>query len=653
VNPYPVPRAATVNPLLQHVAIEKESIPILTYHRFGPAAIDFTTVTTSTFEYQLDYLAKHGYTVIPLRTLVDWLRGIGPAPPARAVVITADDGHVSVYTDMLPIIRRHRIPVTLFVYPSAISNASYALTWDELKELKSTGLFDIQSHTYWHPNFNQEKRHLSAAQYEQLVTTQLVKSKQDIESRLQTDVDLLAWPFGIYDKFLMEKAAQAGYIAAFALGARRASPTDNILSLPRYLITENDKGVRFEAILGGGDDTEDPTYLGTVIDSVTGQPIEGAKVTLTNTVVLTDETGAFRISGEGSTIRIRAPGYVRRDIDGTRSTSQPLKVELAPFKPKALYLSFFGIGSAALREPALKLIDEAALNALVIDVKGDRGLISFKTSIPLTRAIGVERETTIRDIDALMRSLKQKGIYTIARIVVFKDEPLATARPDVAVKSPNGEIWHDREHLAWTDAFNREVWDYNIEIAVEAARAGFDEIQFDYVRFPDARGLIFSMKDTEENRLKAISEFLKEARQRLIPYNVFLSIDTFGYVCWNPDDTGIGQRLEELAPNLDYISPMLYPSAFQYGIPGYSNPVAHPYEVVYLSLEKARQRTSLSRIRFRPWLQAFHDYAFDRRLFGAAEIRAQIDAAERFGSDGWMLWNPHNTYSEAGLKPES
>jgi hypothetical protein len=161
------------------------------------------------------------------------------------------------------------------------------------------------------------------------------------------------------------------------------------------------------------------------------------------------------------------------------------------------------------------------------------------------------------------------------------------------------------------------------------------------------------MKDTEENRLQAISGFLNEARQTLVSYNVFLSADIFGYVCWNLDDTGIGQRLQELAPELDYISPMLYPSAFQYGIPGYANPVAHPHEIVYLSLEEARKRTNLPTVRFRPWLQAFHDYAFDRRPFGAAEIGTQIDAAESFGADGWMLWDPHNVYSAAGLKPEA
>lgn len=631
---------------------ENESIAILTYHRFGAVAVGPTTITTSTFEYQLDYFASHGYTVIPLRLLVDWLRGVGPAPPPRSVVITADDGHKSVYTEMLPVVRRHHVPVTLFIYPSVISNASYAMTWDELKELQSTGLFDIESHTYWHPNFNEEKKRLRPTQYEELVVTQLAKSKKVLENKLQTKADLLAWPYGIYDDDLITKAAQAGYIAALALNGRRVTSRDAIFTLPRYLITESDTGARLESILGKGADRPDPEYHGEVIDGVTAKPIDGATVTLDGTVAITDAKGIFQISGDGSLIGVRAPGYLRRDIDGSINP-QPLKIALVPFRPKALYLSFYGIGSTALRNSALKLIDETELNALVIDVKGDRGMISFKSTIPLVQTIGAEKETTIRDIKALMASLKEKGVYTIARIVVFKDEPLATARKDLAVKSMSGETWLDREHLAWTDPFSQEVWNYNIDIAVEAAQFGFDEIQFDYVRFPDAPGgLLFSMADTEQNRLNAISGFLKEARQKLIPYNVFLSTDIFGYVCWNLNDTGIGQRLEELAPNVDYISPMLYPSGFQSGIPGYANPVTHPHEIVFQSLEKAGERLHISAARFRPWLQAFRDYAFDKRPFGEAEVRAQIDAAESFGSDGWMLWDPHNTYFAADLSRE-
>jgi hypothetical protein len=233
---------------------------------------------------------------------------------------------------------------------------------------------------------------------------------------------------------------------------------------------------------------------------------------------------------------------------------------------------------------------------------------------------------------------------------VFKDLPLALARPDLAVKTRAGAVWRDRENLAWTDPFRREVWEYDIDIAVEAARNGFDEIQFDYVRFPDAPDLVYSQPNTQQSRISAIGGFLAEARRRLGPYNVFLSADVFGYVCWNSNDTMIGQRLEDLVPLLDYVSPMLYPSSFQFGIPGYRFSVAYPYEIVSLSLERARQRTGLPPTRFRPWLQAFRDYAFDRRAFGGSEIRAQIAAAERFGSDGWMLWNPRNEYSGEGLE---
>jgi hypothetical protein len=155
-----------------------------------------------------------------------------------------------------------------------------------------------------------------------------------------------------------------------------------------------------------------------------------------------------------------------------------------------------------------------------------------------------------------------------------------------------------------------------------------------------------------ENRVKAISGFLMEARKRLLPFNIFLSADIFGYVCWNPNDTHIGQALEDLAPHLDYLSPMLYPSGFQYGIPGYRIPVTNPYEIVYLTLKRAKERIQIPSVRFRPWLQAFRDYAFDRRAFEEREIRNQIDGVEKFGSHGWMLWNPQNIYSRAGLKRE-
>jgi hypothetical protein len=391
---------------------------------------------------------------------------------------------------------------------------------------------------------------------------------------------------------------------------------------------------------------------GEVVDATTMRPIHGALVTSGSAVVATNDSGVFHFDGTCDRIGVRAYGYLRTYVNVPSSKSATIEVKLTPFSPKALYLSGFGIGSSALREPALRLLQQTDLNSLVIDVKGDRGLIPYRSTVPLAVIAGANRTITIPEINGLVTALHARGIYLIARIVVFKDDPVASAKPDWDVLTASDTIWRDGEGLAWTDPSKQEVWEYNLDIAVEAARNGFDEIQFDYVRFPDAVGLRYSVPNTQENRVRVITQFFEEARKRLAPYNVFLSADIFGYACWNLNDTDIGQKLESIAASVDYICPMLYPSGFQYGIPGYRIPVAHPYEIPRSSLERARERTSLPSIRFRPWLQAFRDYAFDRRLFGPAEIRSQIRAAEDFGSDGWMLWNPHNVYSRDGLTHE-
>ena len=226
-------------------------IPILVYHRFGPLVADSMTVTTPAFESHLQYLSDNGYTVIPLRQLVAYRLGQASPPPPRSVVITVDDGHYSVYTEMFPLVKQYRIPVTLFVYPSAISNAAYAMTWEQLRELQETGLFAVQSHSYWHPNFKQEKKRLSPKQYEKLVERQLTLSKATLEIKLGIHVDLLAWPFGIYDDELIKKAGEAGYVAAFTLERHRATMSDHIMALPRYLMTNGVKGRVFERLLSG------------------------------------------------------------------------------------------------------------------------------------------------------------------------------------------------------------------------------------------------------------------------------------------------------------------------------------------------------------------------------------------------------------------
>jgi len=277
---------------------------------------------------------------------------------------------------------------------------------------------------------------------------------------------------------------------------------------------------------------------GQVMDYLTRKPIQGAIITANNEAVKTNSNGMFVVRNAARKIGIRAYGYARGEqVISFPTGKTPLKIYLQPFVPKALYLTFYGIGDRALRESALRLINETELNALVIDVKGDRGMITYKSSIPYASEIGAQKLVIIKDIRSLLQSLREKGIYTIARIVVFKDAALGSARPDLTVRTQDGRIWQDREDLIWVDPSRKEVWDYNINIAVEAAQMGFDEIQFDYVRFPDKKGLQFAVPNTEENRVKYISGFLMEAKKRLMPYNVFIAADIFGYASWNLNDT--------------------------------------------------------------------------------------------------------------------
>lgn len=388
---------------------------------------------------------------------------------------------------------------------------------------------------------------------------------------------------------------------------------------------------------------------GRVIDAATGAPIAGAVVTAGDRVQQTDAEGRFQRPEATMPVQVRAVGYGRRALGGEADLQA---VKLSALQPKALYLTVYGIGAPFLRDPALEVIDRSKLNALVIDLKGDRGLIPYPSQVPLAARIGALKVRTVPSLDEMVRDLKARGLYLIARIVTFKDDLLATAHPEWAVKL-GGAVWKDREGLAWIDPFRREAWDYSLAVAEEAAAAGFDEIQFDYIRFPDAVGLAFAQPTDEASRVATIVAYLKEAKRRLAPYNVFLAMDSFGYVCWNQNDTGIGQRLEDIAAVAEVISPMLYPSGFQYGIPGYRNPIQAPYEIVYRSLEECKRRTAGLPARYRPWLQAFPDYAFGGKAFGADEIGKQIQAARDAGSDGWMLWNPRNVYAAGDIKADA
>lgn len=227
------------------------NIPILCYHNFNPTVPGSMNMTPEKFESQLKWLKDNGFTIIPLREAVEYLQGTRASLPEKPVVITDDDGWQSVYTYMLPIVKKYNIPVTLFIYPQTISNGKHAMTWAELKELQQTGLFDIQGHTYWHPNFKQEKKKLSPTAYEKFVKVQLVNSKKILEDKLGTKITLLAWPFGIYDHYLETQAADAGYTMAFSIDDEKSNRNFRPMAQPRFMIVEGLSMKTFAAILNG------------------------------------------------------------------------------------------------------------------------------------------------------------------------------------------------------------------------------------------------------------------------------------------------------------------------------------------------------------------------------------------------------------------
>jgi hypothetical protein len=382
-------------------------------------------------------------------------------------------------------------------------------------------------------------------------------------------------------------------------------------------------------------------------------PLEGASVVIGGVEHRTDAEGRFTVEGHppDASLLVKRPGFSKAVVPPTRDA---IEVVMKPQVVKAAYLTYFGVGDKGIRGRVLELAARTELNAVVIDVKGDRGWILYRTEVPEALAVGAQGPGTLKDFDGLMADLKARGLYTIARIVTFKDNILANSRPDLAIiDTRTGKPWIDNEKLAWVDPFREEVWRYNVAIAREAARRGFDEIQFDYVRFPTDGKLgaaKYASPNNKETRLPAIAGFLGLARRELGPLGVYVAADVFGYTAFNENDTDIGQRIEELAPHLDYFCPMVYPSGYHVGIPGFRNPVQHPYEIVHESVRLIQKRASHTRVRVRPWLQDFKDYAFDKRIFGVTEIRAQIKGADDAGAVGWMLWNPRNDYTAGALR---
>ncbi len=335
----------------------------------------------------------------------------------------------------------------------------------------------------------------------------------------------------------------------------------------------------------------------------------------------------------------------------TRRDEAPGVWQEKPEAVKGLYIAARNAGPPKL-QTHLQLIQNTELNAVVVDVKDVTGEVMYPSKVPLANEIGATRDV-IPDLRALVEELKAKNAYAIARVATFEDDILPRERPHLAVKdSATGGPWMNYEGIAWADAYNQKVWEYNVAIAKEAAAAGFDEIQFDYVRFPSDGPMsrLAYGEETFPTQEDAIAGFLEYARGQLKPMGVYVAADVFGLIA-TTDHVGVGQDIEKIAPHLDVLCPMVYPSHFTPGSYGFPNPNAEPYGVIQSAMADFKERTGPVNpdLEIRPWIQ---DFDLGVPPYGPVEIRAQIQAAYDAGETGWLLWNPSNEYTAEALAPE-
>jgi hypothetical protein len=332
---------------------------------------------------------------------------------------------------------------------------------------------------------------------------------------------------------------------------------------------------------------------------------------------------------------------------------------LEKVKVKALYLTGWTVGSQQKRQHYIDLAKNTEINAYVVDVKDDDGLVGYESKVQ--KVIDNESWQKKYSPEKVLSEFHEAGIHVIGRVVCFKDPVYSSKNPGLAIKNKDGSLYKENGKTTWLDPYNKESWDYLIEISKEAVELGFDEIQFDYVRFPSYGKKSIAYNDGGKDKHEAINEFLAYAKEQMP--GVIISADVYGIICESPADSeDIGQYLELVGKDIEYISPMVYPSHYAKGqiVNGvtFAKPDFEPYAVVYNSLVKAKERIATVedyKADVRPYLQDFTASWLDSgnyMEYGAEAVRQQIKAVYDAGYEEWILWDAMNTYHEDGLLKE-
>ncbi|MBI3537921.1 MAG: carboxypeptidase-like regulatory domain-containing protein [Chloroflexi bacterium] len=393
------------------------------------------------------------------------------------------------------------------------------------------------------------------------------------------------------------------------------------------------------------------TLDGVVTDANSAQPINGALVYLGNQIATTNAQGIYHFDNAPpkATLTIKTPGYRKTQIEIANITRRDVK--LAPFTVKAIHIPM-GLTSERVRE-LIDLVNKTELNSIVLDVKSERGHLAWESQVSLAKQISAGSGRTF-ELSEVLDRCRAHNIYCIARVAVFQDALLATERPLFAMRYPNGRAYTENGIAAWMNPTNAEVWDYNLALAKEIAAMGFDEVQFDYIRFPGfAEGLYYGDRASEDARVAAIAGFLARAQKELRASGAFLSADMFGLTTATDDDQFTGQRLRDLGAYVDYVSPMVYPDTWVdasvlvtngLGVRNCRDALQCPYDIIFNSFKRAAEKTNA---KIRLWLQAYPG----RGDYNLAQYKLQKKAAQDAGSLGWMFWNGQGNYDARMFGP--
>lgn len=645
---------------------ELGKVMVAEYHRIEDKKGDWIR-TPEDLRKDLQRFYELGYRLVSVKDLFNEGRANIPAGK-KPLIITFDDGHPTQFRWLIvngsTVEGRNGFPkvdpncaigilddfskkhsdfgksATFFLNSTAFYQGECPTLWKEkLRYLVKTGR-ELGNHTFNHDN-------LSELEYIGINKTLALQQARIEEAVPSYEASSVALPFGILPKkgkWLLQRGQYSGksynYKVAFLVGSEPTYPPYHKNFDPALVQRVQANDVELDKWLGRMEKDPGSYFISDGNpDAISVQEKDLALV----------EKTALRA---GMTIRVCSNEAVVREIkiESKKNRSKRLKTA-----ERGVYFTFHSAGIPSRIDSVINNFKKTGFNTLVIDMKDVEGTVGVSLEVPEAARIGARNSTYVKDLKSIVDRLHKEGIIVSARISVFKDRYLAKHRSDLVLRDVGGGIHTENDGINWVDPFSQEVWDYNIDIAEAAIKCGVDEIQFDYIRFPEKGHPDNISIPRYKSKYNAIEGFLKRVNERLDKYDVSIAIDVFGVMSWlkERDIEIIGQRVGEMAKYVDVVCPMLYPSHFDSGFDGHPDPANDPYTFIKRGCEKTSRLIDGSDAKIVPWIQGFDWRVKD---FSEDYVLKQINAAKDCGIQNYLVWNAGNnytvTYSALGLKQQ-